>query len=146
MWEVVVRWAQYGAEASRSGNCGDAGVRRQSAEVEKALPLIRFPLMSEADLEVVSAHPLASSCRLLRDLLAEARASHADAARAEQLQVRRIARPRWLECIMQPLRSWLSAKYCCFLYAESGASCLTALTVAAASGAPPWRCGARLPG
>ena len=84
---MVVRWAHYGAKPGQSSSGGHGGFWRELAEIEKALPLIRFPLMSEADLDIVGAHPLIRSCRLLKELLAEARASHADAARAEELQV-----------------------------------------------------------
>ena len=85
VWEVVVHWAQHGT--CSSGGTG-AGLCRNLAEVERVLPLIRFPLMSEADLGAVAVHPLARSCRLLAELVAEARAAHANAARAEELQVR----------------------------------------------------------
>ncbi len=84
LWELVVRWAQSG---SRSIGSDSAGPQRELAEVELALPLIRFPLMSEAELDAIAVHPLARSSRLLSELLAEARAAHADAARAEELQV-----------------------------------------------------------
>ena len=85
LWESVVRWA---ANGSRSSGSASGGLQRELAEVEQALPLIRFPLMSEAELDAIAVHPLARSSRLLCELLAEARAAHADAARAQELQVR----------------------------------------------------------
>ena len=86
LWELVVHWARLGSKTSNG--TVSAGLQRDITELEQALPLIRFPLMSKADLNTIALHPLARSSRLLSELLAEARAAHADAARAEELQVR----------------------------------------------------------
>ena len=80
VWEVVVRWAQCASNSSSPS-------ARSLAEVEQALPLIRFPLMSVDELNTVAVHSLARRCSLLTELVAEARAARADAARAEELQV-----------------------------------------------------------
>ncbi|DBB07891.1 TPA: hypothetical protein ACH3X3_009285 [Trebouxia sp. C0006] len=44
-------------------------------EVEQLLPLIRFPLMTQQELQVVCAHPLASHSAQLQHLIAEAMAA-----------------------------------------------------------------------
>ena len=104
LWEVVLRWAQ---PASNSGGSPESG--RELAEIEQALPLIRFPLMSEAELDAIASHPLACTCGLLAELLAEARAAHADAARAQELQVCRVLRHVPLPANERPQQSVMAA-------------------------------------
>lgn len=104
VWGVVADWAQYGStssggrSSSSGGGSGGNGrdvnsngsngsgsaaaaaagqLCRDASEVERALPLVRFPLMSDAELKEVGGHPMAAESPLLRALLAEATASHA---------------------------------------------------------------------
>jgi hypothetical protein len=51
----------------------------------RLLPLVRFPLMSDAELAALSEHPLRHRSAVLGDLLAEAQRCHA-ADEARQLQ------------------------------------------------------------
>lgn len=78
LFNLTLRWMAYGrTEGSAYGSLqeassSDSGPWRSLQELEEVLPLIRFPLMSDSELQAVAEHPVATRSSLLQELLREA--------------------------------------------------------------------------
>ena len=76
VFDALMQWAGW----RRTVCCGqeppsgsaDHGTPALEQELEKLLPLVRFPVMSDAELDAVTRHELGKRSALLRELLTEA--------------------------------------------------------------------------